>query len=470
VRVIQACYRKSAGEKYAGSAGLVSRRISTIARRSAVDSRAYFGAASGRQDAPHPRINGVARRRRGRVERVRIDHVAARVAQQPRLEIELPQRTAAAVGRAAPGELRGKARRAGDGGGQRRLVDEQQVVDQLGDQVVQGFRKNRGARGDRGEPIRCGLCVLPGFFCTWIRREDARVPADARQQVGHVHLVLEHQQRDEVAVRREIVFGVDAIRDRVEVEGVGGDPCLAGAIDQHRVAEVDQRAVTAGHVIAGPAVVERRPMIGRGVAVLRHRRAGRRRRDAAHQQPGHFERRAAVVARQAEIAALDHRLLGRALIERVEHDPLPRILRGEFQELGAMDEAERHGVVEVDRPRIARGDSRRLDAGLREQQQLRGGRHAERLEHRRQIPVHGIEGQRGGAALEIGVEPRDPVGGRGREVGDRGLAHQVGGEIRELAGRRGDCGQRQQSGECERVPPPPQAPCALSQARAAPVR
>ena len=46
---------------------------------------------------------------------------------------------------------------------------------------------------------------------------------DAREQVLHLGLVLEHQKRDDVAVARQVTAGVEEIVDPAEVLGRGID-------------------------------------------------------------------------------------------------------------------------------------------------------------------------------------------------------------------------------------------------------
>ena len=76
-----------------------------MARRSAGVWRAYLGAWScPESDRVHAAIDRLARSSRQSVKGVAVDHVAARVAQQPLRQLELSQRSAARRGRA----LRGK--------------------------------------------------------------------------------------------------------------------------------------------------------------------------------------------------------------------------------------------------------------------------------------------------------------------------------------------------------------------------
>ena len=86
--------------KYSGRPGLVSRRISTTAWRSASDSAAYLPLLLlAGQNLPHPLIDRRLRLRRQSVKSGAIDHVTARIAHHAAFQIELSQRTALAVAR-----------------------------------------------------------------------------------------------------------------------------------------------------------------------------------------------------------------------------------------------------------------------------------------------------------------------------------------------------------------------------------
>jgi MFS family permease len=117
-----------------------------------------------------------------RAERVGVNHVTARVSHQAPIEIELPQRSAFAVGGTARGELLGKAGRAPNLVGKRHLVDEQHVVRQVGGCLLNPWNVGR-------------LAVV---------RREPRLPPHARDEVGHVRLVLEDHQCRYVALRRQI--------------------------------------------------------------------------------------------------------------------------------------------------------------------------------------------------------------------------------------------------------------------------
>ena len=94
------------------------------------------------------------------------------------------------------------------------------------------------------------------------------------------------------------------------------------------------------------------------------------------------------------------------LIERVEDSALREILRRELEHLAAAHPAHRHGVVEVERPRVGGADARRLEAGLRVDEQLRLERHVQFVEDRVQIAADRVEGERRSTAPEPFVEPR----------------------------------------------------------------
>src|SRR5262245_14489012 len=80
----------------------------SIARRQV---RELFAGLFTRQDIEEPAQDAVFDFRRELVERFAVDQVTARIFEQPRLQIELPQGTALRVERSARGEFFGEAGR-----------------------------------------------------------------------------------------------------------------------------------------------------------------------------------------------------------------------------------------------------------------------------------------------------------------------------------------------------------------------
>ena len=95
---------------------------------------------------------------------------------------------------------------ADDGVGQRRFVDEEHVIDQC----AHGRREHRVDQGAGGGEYSPRQATLMG--------RDPELPRGAGQQVRHVGLVLEHHERGDVAVRREVAGSVESVFDTVQVE------------------------------------------------------------------------------------------------------------------------------------------------------------------------------------------------------------------------------------------------------------
>ena len=112
------------------------------------------GGVRARQDIPQTSVDRLPGSCGQRVERVRIDHVAAGISEQPRLQIELPERSPLPVLRSSRRETFGEPRAAFDGAGQGCFVDEQHVVDEFAhdvvDAVVCGWCGRRSRRPGRG--------------------------------------------------------------------------------------------------------------------------------------------------------------------------------------------------------------------------------------------------------------------------------------------------------------------------------
>ena len=89
----------------------------------------FFALILSGEHFPQLAIDAVQHRRRQFVEGGRVDHVAARISEQPRLQIKLPQRPALFVERTAGGEILGESRSPFNRGSQRRFLGEQQIFD-----------------------------------------------------------------------------------------------------------------------------------------------------------------------------------------------------------------------------------------------------------------------------------------------------------------------------------------------------
>src|SRR4051794_20035908 len=136
------------------------------------------------------------------VERRRVDQVAARIAEQPRLEVEVAQRAAAGVLVTAGGEV------GGEGGlcrwqlRQRRLAGEQQVLQQrLALALDAAHRALRVLAGIRLLAERVAEDLL-------VAQRAARSVGGTGEAVVRLDLMREHEQRDRVAAWREVDRGV----------------------------------------------------------------------------------------------------------------------------------------------------------------------------------------------------------------------------------------------------------------------
>ena len=317
------------------------------------------GVASG-QHGHQPRDDEVARGGGERIEHRRVDGVAERIPHQPTIEREVAQRSAFRVAGPARRKGRGEAGIALDAGRERRLVHEQQVVGQR----------------------RCRFAYARVI-------SQSRFPIEPCHQVGGVGLMLEHHQRDDVAGGGEVAGGVEFPRHAGQP---GGRPRA-----WHRLDQLDVAAVLLGHGCSGdepaaPSLGNRRPVIDR--AAVRESVSALARQRGPHRRTGYAERVPGEVTRHAVLLPPEPRLLRRLLRNRIENGPLPRILGGDFQQIGAANPADSHRVVEVEGARVLLVDLAGLKAGLGIHQHLRRHRHVQRLEHRRQVTGLGVESQR----------------------------------------------------------------------------
>ena len=232
-------------------------------------------------------------------------------------------------------------------------------------------RTNRGSPRARAREARRRV---------WRRRgQHPRLPPDAREQIHHAQLMLEDEERDDVAVRRQVVAGREAPLQCRQRPGRPLGKLLRAAVGNREVSEVRRGSGGACHVPAAPPLLHRRSMIRRGVPEPRHRRAVGRGRDAPDEESRNAERRHRVVTAEASLFAQELRRRHEALRQHVEHRALPGIVRRDLDEPAAHP---RHHdrIVEVDRARVVRLDPRALQARRRKDDDLRLDRHVERPE------------------------------------------------------------------------------------------
>ena len=174
------------------------------------------------------------------------------------------------------------------------------------------------------------------------------------------------------------------------------------------------RPVRAGDVPTAPAPIERRAVIDR--IDERARVRGHALRVGDHRRHDHRGRAlvAGPVAEQAFHAApLKHGALDALRVERVEREAAARFDGHHLVDTAAWHHADRHGIVEVDRPGVLRIDQRVLKTGLREHEHLRIDADTELREQAGQIARSLDVIERRGAAREPAAEPSEGVARRG---------------------------------------------------------
>ena len=248
---------------HVGMSGTVSAAISMIARRSA------GGQVRGAARAPAV-VSAACSRRRiasrtsagSAANAAPADQIAERIAEQPRRQVEVAQRPAATVGTAAGRERAREARDALDRFDQPRFMREQHV----GDEVVEIGGQRRAGPG----------------------AGDACLPGDARDQVGHLRLVLEDHQGDDVAGRRQVGAQVDQADERRQVGPRFADQRRRiGRIRRDGVGPIGLLATPRGDLPAAPAVGERTGVVGDDRGVVAQRRAARPGHDRPDVEAGH---------------------------------------------------------------------------------------------------------------------------------------------------------------------------------------
>ena len=298
------------------------------------------------------------------------------------------QRAPVGIARTGGGKPAREGRRAAEAILERRLVDEQQVVDDFVGDAAHHLR-DAGLFAGIGDERR----VQP-----WIRR--ARFPRGACEQVGHVDLMREHEQGGNVARHRLIAIGLEQTAHRGQFA-----PGVARK-GRGRIPAVPDGRAAAGHEPAAPALLDRRAVIGED-------RSGRALPAAVgraeHQQPRHAERVAGHVTPQAGEHAPELGPIHRTLVERIKDDALLLVLRRDFDDLAVPHPAERRAIVEEQRARVALADEFSLKAGRRKDQHLRVGCNVERGQRRPEIAAATLEGQTDAAVAELCIDLGDRI-------------------------------------------------------------
>ncbi len=141
-------------------------------------------------------------------------------------------------------------------------------------------------------------------------------------------------------------------------------------VGRHGISHVTRGLMSACHIPAAPSQLEGAAMVG-GVGRSVHRDAIDTGVHAADEWTRYVLRGVRGVARDARVVALELRHAALRLLEGVEDGALLWILSDHLEHRSSSHPADRHRVVEKDRARVLRVDSRRLEARLREHQYLR---------------------------------------------------------------------------------------------------
>ena len=131
------------------------------------------------------------------------------------------------------------------------------------------------------------------------------------------------------------------------------------------VAHVLLRAMRSRDVPSTPAFVERRPVVGRrrlNIAEHDKRRPIRFGNCGIDDEMALVAR--SVATRAFPFPALESRVIGFMHIEGVKRDALRRVQYRQFQHRPVVHITDRHVVVEIDCPRVARPDLVRLETGF----------------------------------------------------------------------------------------------------------
>ena len=242
-------------------------------------------------------------------------------------------------------------------------------------------------------------------------QRDARFPAHPRHEVDHLGLVLQRHQGDDIGMRRQICAGIEEGFEARNVRGAFGNrkPVVVFRIAEDGVAHVNLHAGCAFDIPSAPAVLQGAAMVADETALTHYRHPGAVGRDGTNDESGNAHGCARLVALQADIAAVETGMRSAALIERVKHDALLRVERGEFEDVGGAHKANGNVVFEVQRAGGPRGDLRRLETGFREDEDLRGKRYIESFQHGSQVPELILILKPDGAGVELCLQARDGI-------------------------------------------------------------
>ncbi len=330
------------------------------------------------------------------VERLRVDEEAARVFEQPRLQVELPQRAAALVLRAEAGEVLRETGGAPDLGFERRLLGEEQVFQEalghaleVADVLVAGER-------------HLGLVVQP------------------REEVVHVRLVLQHHERDDVAVRRGEAVEIHELLERGEVaEVVGLFLRFREGGFAEEIAAMRHLAVRARDIPAAPAVFERRAVVHLGNTRDEVNDALLVSFERADEMAGHAHCLRGRMAFETLVVADELRLVAGGLLQRVEDAAKLRVHLADFHDRRVGNPADVNVVVEKNRTRRLRRNALALKRGFREEQRLRLGRNLQRRQQRVAPAARsGVELELHLAPVDAVLQAHDGAGGRRLVVAD----------------------------------------------------
>src|SRR5215831_6710209 len=88
------------------------------------------------------------------------------------------------------------------------------------------------------------------------------VPADTRDQIRHVHLVIEDHQSNNVAVRRKIRVGVELSFERLQIQcRIRDHRFRLRRIRNYAITKMTHRSAFTRHIPPAPSLLERRSMI-----------------------------------------------------------------------------------------------------------------------------------------------------------------------------------------------------------------
>src|SRR5207237_1229767 len=172
-------------------------------------------------------------------------------------------------------------------------------------------------------------------------------------------------------------------------------------------------------------------------------------RGAEHRETRHVQRVARHVAAEADEFALELQWTGARiglLLERVEDDALRRVGYRDLQQIAAAHPSHRDAIVEEQSARVLLADAPALEAGAREDEELRIDRQVERREGGGQVAALLVEGELQLAVLQLLVDVDDGVARRRRRIFDGGIVGRPHERARPLArDRHGEADERKQA-------------------------